>query len=89
MRALGFEVSNIIAMVTSLVGGVSSASDHLGDGGVLAEELLLPVSQVLLCLVISEVEISISAPRDEMLSSWVKSIGSPPSLFPGLERRLH
>ena len=47
-------------MVTSLVGGVSSASDHFGDGGVFAEELLLPISQVLLCLVIPEVEIVLS-----------------------------
>ena len=47
-------------MIASLAGSVCSTPDHLGDGGVLVGQFILPVGQVFLCLVVPEVEIVLS-----------------------------
>ena len=47
-------------MVTSFVCGFCSAPDHLSDGCVFGGEVVLPVSQIFLGLVVSEVDIVLS-----------------------------
>ena len=51
---------NSITVITSLLCGFRSAPDHLSDSGVLTGEVILPVRQIFLSLVVSEMHIVLS-----------------------------